>query len=53
MGADTRSAHCNESVTRRHGGGTPLTAHVITNVIVDEVPGDPDEMLVRSPVHRP
>ena len=37
-----------ESTTRRHGDGTPLTAHVITNVIVDEVPGDPDEIAVRS-----
>lgn len=34
------------ATTRRHGDGTPLTSHVITNVIVDRI--DADELEVRS-----
>ena len=34
------------ATTRRHADGTPLTAHVITNVIVEHV--GPDELEVRS-----
>ncbi len=36
------------ATTRRHADGTPMTAHVITNVIVDAVPGVDDELEVRS-----
>lgn len=35
------------ATTRRHGDGTPGTAHVITNVIVEAVPGS-DQLEVRS-----
>ena len=34
------------ATTKRHADGTPLTAHVITNVIVEPV--GPDEMELRS-----
>lgn len=34
------------STTRRHADGTPMTTHLITNVIVDSV--GPDELEVRS-----
>ncbi|MDQ2677275.1 MAG: nuclear transport factor 2 family protein [Actinomycetota bacterium] len=34
------------ATTRRHADGTPLTAHVITNVIVDAL--GPDELEMRS-----
>lgn len=34
------------STTRRHADGTPMTTHLITNVIVDAV--GPDELEVRS-----
>lgn len=37
-----------ESTTRRHDDGTPRTAHVITNVIVDEIPDGSGELSVRS-----
>lgn len=36
------------STTRRHADGTPGTAHVITNVIVERPGPDPDELEVRS-----
>lgn len=36
------------ATTRRHADGTPATAHVITNVVVDAVPGDADALEVRS-----
>jgi hypothetical protein len=36
------------ATTRRHSDGTPRTAHVITNVIVEAVAGSPDELEMRS-----
>jgi hypothetical protein len=36
------------ATTRRHEDGTPRTAHVITNVIVEAVEGSPDELEMRS-----
>ncbi len=36
------------ATTRRHADGTPRTAHVITNVIVEAVPDAPDELEMRS-----
>jgi 3-phenylpropionate/cinnamic acid dioxygenase small subunit len=36
------------ATTRLHGDGTPGTAHLVTNVIVDVVPGDPGRLRVRS-----
>ena len=36
------------TTTRRHEDGTPRTAHVITNVIVEPVDGSSDELEMRS-----
>lgn len=36
------------ATTRRHEDGTPRTAHVITNVIVEPRDGAPDELEMRS-----
>jgi 3-phenylpropionate/cinnamic acid dioxygenase small subunit len=36
------------ATTRLHEDGTPGTAHLVTNVIVDVAPGEPDRLRVRS-----
>lgn len=44
----TAIARLYAATTRRHDDGTPRTAHVVTNVIVDPVDGRDDEVEMRS-----